>query len=370
MTELSRHQRYRQEQRARVDELEAQVQRLTALVPVAGGGLVGMTPDEQVVAKLESALTALTGADDLLTARDIRAGIQAVETWTKARRFSADTVRKASEVRVKADYHFGQMLRESRKSGGGRPQTGCTVQPVSTPTYAELGIEKTEAHRMQRLADATPEQFEAIVTQAAEAGEKLTLTRATKLVRKTQQPKPPAEPVPLPDGVFEIIYADPPWQDNFGRGTSRDVADHYATMPLEAIKALPVPEMSADDSLLFLWARSPMLPQALEVMAAWGFTYKASMVWHKLGSPGTGYYARVDHELLLIGTKGRPGVPETGDRPSSVQAFPKGEHSRKPDEFRALLGSMYPGRHRRVELFAREAAPNWTAWGAEVTDGS
>lgn len=372
MSEPSRHVLYRQQKQARVADLEAQVASLTALVASSTRDLSALSPDEQVCAKLEAALASLTGADNLLTARDIRAGIQAVETWTRARRFSADTVRKAAEVRVKADYHFGRMLKESEKSQGAKGsllpprERGNNPLPRSAPTYADLGIDKMDASRCQQLARATPEQFEAIVTQAAEAGEKLTLTRATRLVHKTQQPTPPAEPIPLPEGVFEVLYADPPWQDDLRRGTPRDVASHYATMPLEDIKRLPVPGIVAKDAVLFLWARSPMLPEAMEVMTAWGFDYRSSIVWHKQGPKGLGYYVRVNHEFLLIGVKGDPGAPKPEDRPDSVLFLPKKDHSRKPPEFRAQVEAMYPGKTRRVELFAREEAPGWVAWGDQV----
>lgn len=109
-----------------------------------------------------------------------------------------------------------------------------------------------------------------------------------------------------------------------------------------------------------------MLPQALEVLAEWGFEFKTSAVWAKEGAPGQGFYFRQDHEILLVGTRGHPGVPTTGNRPSSIIDARKGRHSEKPAVVRTLLESMYPDA-KRVELFARETVPGWTPWGNEVS---
>src|SRR5262249_46156584 len=100
--------------------------------------------------------------------------------------------------------------------------------------------------------------------------------------------------------LYGVIYADPPWRfEPYSResGMDRAADNHSPTMDLAAIKALPVP--AADDCILFLWATAPMLPQALDVMAAWGFTYKSQFVWAK-DKIGTGYWNRNQHELLLV----------------------------------------------------------------------
>ena len=97
---------------------------------------------------------------------------------------------------------------------------------------------------------------------------------------------------------------------------------------------IPVlPSIAADDCVLFLWATNPMLPQAMEVMAAWGFTYKSHITWPK-DKVGPGYWTRNKHELLLIGTRGDPPAPAPGEQPGSWIEAPRGEHSEKPDMFR------------------------------------
>lgn len=168
---------------------------------------------------------------------------------------------------------------------------------------------------------------------------------------------------------YGVILADPPWayQRKKGQGVAED---HYPTMPLAAIKALPVGELAATDCALFLWATLPMLPEALDVIHAWGFTYKtAAFVWIKTnrraGTPfwGLGSWTRANAELCLLATKGRPR--RQARNVHQVIFAPVGAHSAKPEEARrrieALLGDI-----PRVELFARNYALGWDVWGNEV----
>jgi N6-adenosine-specific RNA methylase IME4 len=117
-------------------------------------------------------------------------------------------------------------------------------------------------------------------------------------------------------------------------------------------------------SVLFLWATSPLLPEAVQVMDAWGFDYKTNMVWDK-GSIGMGYYARQQHELLLIGTRGTPGTPLPEARPPSVICESKGKLSAKPERFYEIIEAMYPAASK-VELFCRSPREGWEVWGNEV----
>ena len=182
--------------------------------------------------------------------------------------------------------------------------------------------------------------------------------------RKKKKAEEAGPPPPLPAGVFDLILADPPWRYDFAAYSDKhgEVEDHYPTMPLADICALTVP--AADNATLYLWATSPKLTEALEVMDAWGFDYKTSMVWVK-GSIGMGYHARQRHELILIGTKGTPGVPEPENRPDSVIEAPRLEHSVKPDRLYEIIETAYPDR-RYLELFARRPRDGWEAWGNEV----
>ena len=118
----------------------------------------------------------------------------------------------------------------------------------------------------------------------------------------------------LPDKRYGVIYADPPWRfEPYSRVTGMDRAaeNHYPTSPLAEIKTLDVKAIAAADSVLFLWATVPMLPEALEVMETWGCGYKSHAIWAK-DRVGTGYWFRNQHELLLVGTRGVSRLPQWG----------------------------------------------------------
>ena len=148
-------------------------------------------------------------------------------------------------------------------------------------------------------------------------------------------------------------------------GLDRDASNHYPVQALEQIKALDVASIAAPDCVLFLWATAPMLPEALEVMAAWGFEYRTNFVWTK-DRAGTGYWARNQHEHLLVGVTGDVPAPAPGAQWSSLIPAPVREHSRKPDEARRMIEAYYPTLPK-IELFARgEARPGWDTWGNEA----
>lgn len=166
------------------------------------------------------------------------------------------------------------------------------------------------------------------------------------------------------DKKYRVIYADPPWKYNQSSSDTRMgfAEAHYETMSLDELRRLPVKDIAEKDSVLFLWATNPLLPDAIELMWSWGFEYKSAFVWHK-GNSGLGYYNRVVHEFLLIGTRGKC-TPDTDKRIPSVQEIPKGEHSAKPEEFRKIIEEMYIG--EKLELFARKIPEGWDAWGNEI----
>lgn len=171
---------------------------------------------------------------------------------------------------------------------------------------------------------------------------------------------PPA--APMPDGPFGLIYADPAWQLGNPDGPHAP-ENHYPCMPLQEIKELTVP--AADDSVLLLWAVASLLPQALEVIKAWGFTYKSNLIWDKQ-SIGPGVWFRNQHEQLLIATRGNWHPAEPEDRVPSVIRAPRGRHSQKPAVFYELIERMYP-HASKLELFARgKTRPGWQAWGNEA----
>lgn len=163
---------------------------------------------------------------------------------------------------------------------------------------------------------------------------------------------------------YDVILADPPWRYNFSKSNSRKIENHYPTMTSREIMDLPVGQIAAKQAVLYLWATNPKLVEALEVMKAWGFQYRTAAVWDK-ERIGMGYYFQSQHELLLVGKRGRfPTPPPETRRPSVIRASRR-KHSAKPVEVHQRLENMYP-QARKVELFARSCRKAWDVWGNEV----
>lgn len=173
-------------------------------------------------------------------------------------------------------------------------------------------------------------------------------------------------------GQFSTILADPPWQ--FQNKTGKVAPEHrrllrYPTMALQDILALPVAQLAAAKSHLYLWVPNALLQEGLQVMKVWGFTYKSNLVWYKTrqdGGPdgrGVGFYFRNVTELMLFGVRGRMRTLAPGRRQVNLIASRKREHSRKPDEIYALVESCSPGPY--LEMFARFPRAGWSQWGNE-----
>jgi N6-adenosine-specific RNA methylase IME4 len=247
----------------------------------------------------------------------------------------------------------------------------------ATPELADaVDRGKVSVSAAASIAEAPPEEQREVIA-ADDEREIIRRANAIKMRRREDRVREKSEkvaqirarePEPLIAlGPFPVLYADPPWRYEHSESPEiRKVENQYPTMALDEIKALEVP--AADDSILFLWATSPKLAEALEVMAAWGFEYRTSMVWVK-DRIGMGYYARQQHELLLIGRRGALRAPDPEDRPASVVTAPRGEHSVKPDEFYDLIERMYP-LSEWCELFQRRPRDGWFGWGNEAEAAS
>lgn len=171
---------------------------------------------------------------------------------------------------------------------------------------------------------------------------------------------------------YRIILADPPWSFKYyGKSDDkyRRAEGHYDVMDLADIKKLPVGKLADKDCALFIWAISPMLPQAIEVIESWGFTFKTvAFTWIKKNQTGQiffglGYWTRANAEFCLLATKGSP--KRASSDVSQVVITKKRQHSRKPDEVRELIVKLM-GDVPRIELFARQRFEGWDVWGKEA----
>lgn len=176
-------------------------------------------------------------------------------------------------------------------------------------------------------------------------------------------------------GPFGTILADPPWR--FQNRTGKMAPEHrrlhrYRTMPLAELRALPVAQLAALRAHLYLWVPNALLPWGLDLMAAWGFTYKANLVWYKTrrdGGPdgrGVGFYFRNVTELILFGVRGSLRTGAAGRRQVNIVCERKRAHSRKPERLYPLIESCSPGPY--LELFARHRRPGWVQWGDEIEE--
>jgi site-specific DNA-methyltransferase (adenine-specific) len=194
----------------------------------------------------------------------------------------------------------------------------------------------------------------------------------------------------LPNKKYNIIYADPPWayKDKSCQGNA---AQHYPLMKDADICNLPIKDIAADDCVLFMWATYPKLREALDVIKAWGFTYKTiGFQWIKQNRSGNGHFfglgrwTRGNSEPCLIATKGeachvvldeegsQPCLIATKGKPKRVSPSvgqlvfsPLRLHSQKPDEVRDKIVELM-GDLPRIELFARSAAEGWDCWGNQA----
>ncbi|HEY9054366.1 MAG TPA: MT-A70 family methyltransferase [Rectinemataceae bacterium] len=174
---------------------------------------------------------------------------------------------------------------------------------------------------------------------------------------------------------FATILADPPWR--FLNRTGKVAPEHrrltrYQTLSTQEICEIPVSTATLESSHLYLWVPNALLPDGLKVMEAWGFRYKANIVWHKIrkdGGPdgrGVGFYFRNTTELLLFGIKGNMRTLSPGRSQVNIIRSMKQEHSRKPEEQYRIIESCSPGPF--LELFGRGSREGWTTWGNQAEE--
>jgi len=188
----------------------------------------------------------------------------------------------------------------------------------------------------------------------------------------------------LPRGHYRCILADPPWAFRTFSGENmtphRCAEDHYRTMELAEMQALPVAEIAAPDCALFMWVVGSHLEESIDLARAWGFAFKTdAFYWAKqrlvgadqidlftgdIAEPrmGFGYWTRKQVEPCWLFTRGNPRRLSKGVRQLIVE--PRREHSRKPDAQYPRIEALVEG--PRLELFARTQRPGWDSWGNQT----
>jgi len=219
-----------------------------------------------------------------------------------------------------------------------------------------LGVGRTTIERAEAVVEAAeeePEEYGHLVAKMDRSGKVAGAFRRLTVLKQAKELE--AEPPELPTGPFQVIVADPPWQYETGNSLP------YPTMPIEDIKAMPVHEIADENAILWLWTTNAHLPVAFDVIVAWGFEYKTLLTWVK-DRMGTGEWLRGQTEHCLLGARGKPVFLRGSD--GTVLEAVRREHSRKPEEFYALVEKVCPG--SRVELFARQQRAGWQAYGSDI----
>lgn len=323
-------------------------------------------PHDIVLIKLDSALTLLAEAKTIQETKKILDVVVAAEIYAKRQKLGEETVLRATSIKVEALRQLGNMLKETPRNKGTRLVGGSekysggskVVPPELTPTLAELGLDKKTSKLAQDVAKLTNDEIEKV---------KLGVTTASQILRRINRQEKiniisqGNQPLNGNGKKYSVIYADPPWKYDFSFSDSRAIEEHYPTMELDEIMALPVGDIISDDAIIFLWCPPAFTKKAIMVLEAWGFEYRTNMVWVK-PSIGAGQWVRQRHELLLIGRKGNIPTPEGSNRPDSVIEAPRGKHSEKPKCAYEIIERMYPDLNR-IELFSRKARAGWSAWG-------
>jgi len=320
------------------------------------------------------ALAEAKAVDEVKDILDKAVAVKAYARQAKNKDLEADAV----EIRMRATRRLGEMMAQQPKAPNAGEQRkqgilGNQYQPSDTGlekthiTLNEAGIDKNLAHQARTLHTLSSEQFENAVTRSREAVQRVVKIESDRNERLAKIAEIAAGNSELSVAKrYPIIYADPPWRyENPPIGaTSRAIENHYPTMTLEEICALPVNELATDDAMLYLWATAPKLAECMKVIESWGFEYRTDMVWDK-EVIGMGYHARNQHETLLIAKRGSIPPPKAGTQPASVYRERRGEHSAKPTFYYEMIEAAYPGLPK-IELFCRSPRAGWEAWGNQA----
>ena len=322
----------------------------------------------------------LVGREKLTAVRaEIRA-IDKVGIATGVREQKLKEAQAISEAVLDAEVRIGELMAKVPQMPGKRTDLepmDIGVHRSKAETIKDAGFTVKQVQRFETLA-AHPEIIEQAKAEARENDDIVSRSLVLSMIKQKkkeehQQQRAEAIQEQMTDGgncidiyhpekKYRVIYADPPWEydDKQNIDGLGGAVKHYNTMKLVEICVLPVKELTDDNAVLFLWVTSPMLRHSFTLITSWGFEYKASFVWDKVGH-NMGHYNSVRHEFLLIATKGSC-TPDNKILFDSVQSIQKSDHSRKPEEFRNIIDTLYPIGNR-LELFSRNKVRNWDVWG-------
>lgn len=271
-----------------------------------------------------------------------------------------------SEAAAIAETLEPQLAAEAdRRMKAGTPSEKFTKGRAKDHVAAYAGISRPTLERATEIieaAKAEPEKYAKLAESMDRTGlvnglyKRLVVARKAEVIRN--------EPPPLPGkGPYRVIVADPPWPyEQRQEDPSHRANTPYPSMSIAQICALDVPSIAAPDCILWLWTTNFHMRHAFTVLDAWGFESRTILTWVK-DRMGTGDWLRGRTEHCIMAGRGKPVI--TLGNQTTVLMGPLREHSRKPDEFYALVESLCPA-PRYAELFQRHARPGWDGHGDEA----
>src|SRR6516162_1324574 len=339
----------------------------------------------------DAACRALAVARSVDEVKDLRDKAIAMAAYARQAR-NHDLEADAVEIRMRATRRLDQLRQAQKESvglnrgaaGGGEKAgpRGLLVNPRNLrPTLASQGIDKNLANQARVLGAIDDATFEHKVLEARASAARV-FRRAVREAEIAQEREERRARTALGGSVADlhaliasgfragVIAADPPWSFNYySERADRAVFNHYEMMSFDAIKALPVAKLAADDCALFLWGTWPNMPMWMPVIEAWGFTYSGlAFDWVKLNANGrglhwgTGYGTRANPEPCLLARRGN--LLRLDEGVHSVIMAPVDAHSAKPDEAYRRMQRLYGAPY--LELFARKPRDGWMTWGNEI----
>ena len=324
--------------------------------------------------KWNKARQAIVEAKTVDEVKVIKDKAEAMRAYAKQVGESLEVQNDICEIKLRAERRMGEMLKEMPKSKGGeqhhKEPTGNIVSPVQ-PTLQDMGIEKHESARYQKIADLSEEKFEEIIKETKQEEKELTEALMLKTAKKIEfeskinKQKDAIEKgdVVGVKGEYEIIVVDPPWhyddRDKPGRGIC-----NYPSMKQNELMKLNLP--SASNCVLWLWTTNSFMKDALELLDVWGFESKTILTWYK-GNSGMGNYLRNVTEHCILATRGsvlKEGIIHNNNKFSTFLEEKKTKHSAKPEAFYKMIDEICVG--RKLNYFARKKRKGWDVYGDEV----
>ena len=258
------------------------------------------------------------------------------------------------------------MYDEIAEESGLNKQTLKDYKWVSDTIEPSLRKDDLTFNHHKSVALLPKEQQQEVLQKASD--EKLTVRETRDLVKAIKRGDEELKSPEKFEGKYQIIYIDPPWKYPSDKAYyGQDVEKHYPTMTMEELQDMDIKQYAEPDCVLYLWATSPLLDVAIDLLKYWGFDYKTCLVWDKV-SHNMGFYASIRHEILLIGGIGQsaPTDKSYANQTDSVYSEKKTEHSKKPDFYYEMIEKMHPTKVKRLEMFARKKVEGWTSWGNEI----